>query len=862
MSSKVSLLIARRLCLAIALAASPCVASEPAAKVLTVVMDDNYPPYVFRDSSGTLDGYLVDFWALWEHKTGVHVDLIATDWGKAQARMARRQADVIDTIFRTPAREQALDFTPPYARIPVTIYTHASIGGITDLKTLQGFLVGVKAGDACADKLNEAGITTQQAYANYQALIQGAVAGQIKVFCLDEPPANYLLYRSHAERNFHKAFELYTGEFHRAVRKGDAATMALLDQGLAAITPAERQALQDKWMGSSLAMVPYGRYLGHALLVAAVIGGVLVLWAVTLRRVVQQRTAQLDTERGRLRTLVQTIPDMIWLKDPKGVYLSCNPVFERFSGIPEAQVIGKTDHDLVDKALADSFRENDQKAMLAGKPCSNEEWLTFAEDHYRGLFETIKTPLHDSTGRLIGVLGIARDITHRKAAEDEIKHLAFYDSLTSLPNRRLLQERLMHALAASARSGRAGALLFIDLDNFKYINDAMGHDKGDLLLQQVGQRLLKCVRESDTVARLGGDEFVVMLEDLSDSHEEAATLTEVVGEKILSHLSQPYDLAGKEHHGTTSIGITLFSGHDDTMDDLLRRADLAMYKAKAAGRNTLRFFDPAMQAVVTARAELETDMRRALQQQEFLLHYQPQVDNNGLATGAEVLVRWQHPRRGMVPPGDFIHLAEESGLILPLGQWVMQTACAQLVDWAARPDMAHLTLAVNVSAHQFRQADFVQQVLALVQETGANPHRLKLELTESLLLDDVEDIIAKMVALKAHGIAFSLDDFGTGYSSLYYLKRLPLYQLKIDRSFVRDVLTDPHDAAIARAIVALAQNLGLSVIAEGVETQAQRAFLAEQGCLAFQGYLFSKPVTLPEFEAWLMTSRPSSTGAP
>jgi len=394
-------------------------------------------------------------------------------------------------------------------------------------------------------------------------------------------------------------------------------------------------------------------------------------------------------------------------------------------------------------------------------------------------------------------------------------------------------------------------LLFIDLDNFKYINDALGHDKGDLLLQQVAQRLLKCVRESDTVARLGGDEFVVMLENLSEQYEEAASLAELVAEKVLKHLSEVHDLAGKEHHGSTSIGITLFSGQLDTMDDLLRRADLAMYKAKESGRNTLRFFDPAMQAVVMARAELEADLRRALQQQEFVLHYQPQVDNDGRTTGAEVLVRWLHPKRGMVPPGDFIQLAEESGLILPLGQWVMQTACAQLVAWSQQPALAHLTLAVNVSAHQFRQEDFVRQVLSLVQATGADPHRLKLELTETLLLDDVEDIIAKMVALKAHGIAFSLDDFGTGYSSLAYLKRLPLYQLKIDRSFVRDVLSDPHDAAIASAIVAMAQNLGLSVIAEGVETLEQRDFLAEHGCLAFQGYLFSKPVAVAQFEAWL-----------
>ncbi|MBA4111034.1 MAG: hypothetical protein C0487_15730 [Leptothrix sp. (in: Bacteria)] len=849
MSIRLPMRIQRWLRLSIALAAWPCWAAT-APPTLTVVVDDNYPPYIFRDAHGTLDGYLVDAWALWERKTGVHVNLVASDWDKAVARMSARQADVIDTIFKTAEREQALDFTAPYANVPVTIYNHASIGGITNLKTLQGFLVGLKAGDACADKLKAAGITTVQPYPNYQSLVQAAVAGQIKVFCLDEPPAHYLLYRAHAEQNFRRAFRLYHGELHRAVHKGDARTMALLNQGFDAITPSEWDGLRDKWMGSSLNITPWGRYLGYAGLAVAVGAGVLVLWGFTLRRVVKQRTAQLDEERSRLRTLVHTIPDMVWVKSRAGVFMSCNPVFERYLGKPEADIVGKNCHELFSAELADAFQEGDRQAMQTGQPCRHEEWLTFAGDEqHRGLFETVRTPLVDSTGKLMGVLGIARDITHRKAAEDEIKQLAFFDSLTNLPNRRLLQDRLHRALAVSARTGRLGALLFIDLDNFKYINDVLGHDHGDLLLQEVASRLARCVRESDTVARLGGDEFVVMLEDLSESDEESANQTEVIGEKVLASLSEPYLLATQEHHATASIGITLFHGHQNTMDDLLRRADLAMYKAKAAGRNTLRFFDPAMQAAVTARAELEGDLRRGLQQQEFVLYYQAQVGLDGEVTGAEALVRWQHPRRGMVPPMEFIHLAEESGLILPLGQWVMEAACDRLVSWASQPHLAALTLSVNVSARQFRQADFVAQVLALVQRSGANPDRLKLELTESLLLDDVEDIIGKMVTLKSHGIAFSLDDFGTGYSSLYYLKRLPLYQLKIDRSFVRDVLTDPQDAAIARAIVALGQNLGLSVIAEGVETQAQRAFLAEQGCHAFQGYLFSKPVPAEAFEA-------------
>jgi diguanylate cyclase (GGDEF)-like protein len=456
------------------------------------------------------------------------------------------------------------------------------------------------------------------------------------------------------------------------------------------------------------------------------------------------------------------------------------------------------------------------------------EWLTI-------------TAVKGSDGEVTHYVGTLIDITQRKAAEVKIEHLAFYDPLTQLPNRRLLLDRLQQALAACARSRRLGAILFIDLDDFKTVNDTQGHDVGDLLLQQVARRLLACVRAHDTVARLGGDEFVVMLEDLSKSPQEAATQAEIVGEKILAALAAPCLLAGHEHHSTGKIGVTLFSDQRETVDDLLKRADLAMYQAKEAGRGTLRFFDPQMQAAVTARTALEADLRRGVREGQFVLHYQPQVDDEARLTGAEALVRWQHPRRGLVPPAEFITLAEETGLIQPLGQWVLETACAQLVAWSARPDTAHLKLAVNVSAREFRHPEFVARVLEVIERTGADPQKLMLEFTENPRLDDMEETIAKITALKAYGAGFSLDDFGTGYSSLSYLKHLPLDQVKIDQSFVRDVLTDPSDAAIVHTIMALVQSMGLAVIAEGVETEEQREFLASQGCHAFQGYLFGRP---------------------
>nr|MDP2190078.1 EAL domain-containing protein [Rhodoferax sp.] len=535
------------------------------------------------------------------------------------------------------------------------------------------------------------------------------------------------------------------------------------------------------------------------------------------------------------------------ITDANSVILRVNRAFTESSGYTAEECVGQTPRLLRSGRHDEAFYAGMWESVKHTGGWQGEVWDRHKNGEIYPKWLTI-TAVKSDDGVVTHYVGTHTDITARKAAEDEIMRLAFYDPLTQLPNRRLLADRLTQALAASTRSRRHGALLFIDLDHFKTLNDTLGHDKGDLLLQQVALRLVSCVREGDTVARLGGDEFVLLLEGLSELAEEAATQTETVGEKILATLNQPYLLAGYENRSTPSIGITLFTDHQTSIEELLKQADLAMYQSKAAGRNTLRFFDSEMQAIVTAHAALEFDLREALRQQQFVLYYQAQVLDKGRLTGAEALLRWQHPQRGLVSPAVFIGLAEETGLILPVGHWVLETACAQLAQWAAQPNTSHLSLAVNVSAKQLQQADFVDQVLAVLGSTGANPHRLKLELTESLLLSNVENTIAKMSALKAKGVEFSLDDFGTGYSSLSYLKRLPLDQLKIDQSFVRDILIDPNDAAIAKMVVALADSLGLSVIAEGVETEAQRSFLADLGCHAYQGYLFSHPLPLAEFE--------------
>ena len=465
------------------------------------------------------------------------------------------------------------------------------------------------------------------------------------------------------------------------------------------------------------------------------------------------------------------------------------------------------------------------------------------------------TLLRGEDGQPRSILAINTDITERKAAEAKIHQLAFYDDLTGLPNRVMLRERLERTLAATMDDEKMGALLLIDLDDFKTLNDTSGHYIGDLLLQEVALRLKSSVRKTDFIARLGSDEFMVILEGLSADAEEAAIEAKAVGDELLGACQEPYLLGGYKYDGTASIGVTLFQRPKDAADDLLKRADLAMYRAKAKGRNTMCFFDPAMETAAASRAALLADLKRALQNREFELHYQPQMDSGGRVTGAEALLRWRHAQHGMVPPSEFIPLAETAGLIVQLGLWVLKEACSQLAIWARQPETEGLTVAVNVSIRQFLDPHFVQLVEEALREPGANPRRLKLEITESFILEKANDTIAKMAALKSHGISFSMDDFGTGYSSLSQLRQLPLDQLKIDQSFVRDVPNCAKSASIVSAIIALGRSLNLSVIAEGVETEGQRSFLKNQGCHEYQGYLFSAALPVSQFEEFVNEAR-------
>lgn len=468
------------------------------------------------------------------------------------------------------------------------------------------------------------------------------------------------------------------------------------------------------------------------------------------------------------------------------------------------------------------------------------------------------TAVNRKDGAVSSYVGTEIDITAEKEAEKQITRLAYYDALTGLPNRRLLQERLEHSVALSRRTGSLGAVLFIDLDNFKQLNDQAGHDVGDMLLVQVSKRLVGSLRDTDTVARLGGDEFVVMLENLAEDSMTAAKLAESVSSKILAELNVPYNLSGHEHACTPSIGFTLFGERDEGVEELIKRADLAMYHAKAMGRNGIRFFDLEMRRSLKDRATRLDDIKRGIKNREFELHYQPQISMNGEIFGAEALVRWKHPTLGLLMPLEFVPLAEEVGIIVELGQLILETACRQLVHWATLPILSETCVSVNVSARQFRQRDFVDCVLQTLSASGADASKLTLEITESVLVDNIDDTIATMNSLKEKGIRFSLDDFGIGYSSLSYLKLLPFDQLKIDRAFVSDILTNRKDAAIASTIISLGKNLSLEVVAEGVESPAQREYLNQFGCHAFQGYLISKALEPTNFENFIQSHQCTS----
>ena len=1119
---------------------------------LTIALDDNYPPYTFLNANGTLSGYLVDSWKLWETKTGIRIKLEASDWSIAQQRMREGRADVLDTAFKTPERLLSLDFSKPYAEIPVAIYSHAGIGGIADLTTLRGFLIGVKEADACISALKNAGIHTLQTYPSYETLIKAAIKGEVRVFCLDEPPANYLLYRYHAEHDFRQAFRLSSGQFHRAVHKGNQATLDILEKGFAAFSASELQALNDKWKGTAL-VTPYRtRFLGYALLLALFAGGLLALWVITLRRMVRQRTADLsatmqaipdlmfevdihgryhrchahredllldngdsligktfseimppqaaetcqqaiseandngqssghqieltvpagkrwfelsaarktlasntdphfivisrDITQRRLaeamlrqqseqlriisyaaqeinakldppvimRKLINAarqitgaesgaaglmhddlmifseyclngqqiaidyrfapgfgvpghvmqtlspylcndaendpyvVPDIrtalgfhnllnIPVLNRRGKLLACFEIHNKHSGFDETdiqllmglaasaaiafentailteqkrtenalresellkssvlanavhaiiatdtkglitvfnhgaeQLLTYTAEEIIGKKTPELFHDRDEmnayaktlstrfgfditpgfealiSSALHDKKQDEQEWTFVRKDGSRVPVRLAVTAMHNDSGDISGYLGIATDISEHREAEAAIKQLAYFDPLTGLPNRAQLTDRINYTLGRARRNQEEFALIFLDLDRFKNVNDSLGHQVGDELLIQLAQRLRSALRDEDTISRLGGDEFILLLPG-TDTDGAAR-----VASKLLDITAPPYCIGIHELTCTSSIGIAIYPNDGETFEALSMSADSAMYRAKKAGRNAFRFFTNEMQVNSARALKLENALRRALDNNEMHLHYQPQFSlPDQRIIGAEALLRWTNNEMGEISPAEFIPIAEDSALILPIGEWVLRSAARQMSHWIDS-GLSPMPVSVNLSVVQFRQAKLIQQVTQILEEEKLPARHLVLELTESVAMDNPLAAIAVMRKLREHGIRMAIDDFGTGYSSMNYLKRFQAHKLKIDKSFIQDSSTNPDDQAIIEAIINLAHSLSLRSLAEGVETREQLDFLCNKGCKEAQGFYFSRALPPDEFLAFAL----------
>ncbi|MFC4789173.1 MULTISPECIES: EAL domain-containing protein [Giesbergeria] len=816
----------------------------------------NNPPKIMAAANSQPSGILGDLLQEIARKEGWLLRPVHCTWEACLAALESGDIDLMPDVAYSEQRATSLDFhQTPALHSWSQIYRRDGVV-LHSMLDLQGKRLTVLAGSVQEEYLRTLlasfGVQTHLIPAqNFEQAFSKVAAGEA-----DAAAVNYHFgdQAAHQFRLQPTSLIFLPSKLYYATRKGrNADLLAALDTHLAAW-----QANPDSfyfqnlkhWSGQKTpSTIPVAFWWGLsavAALLLLALAGVLLL-----RREVARQTYNLRASEEKLSTILNSIEAHVFIKDPQLRYQYANRKLCEFLGLSVEQILGKTDEAFFDPATAARIREVDELVLESGQRLVKEEFGHKLGQSKKHTFLSVKLPLGLPGQEGYTLCGISTEITEQRQFIEEIHQLAFYDPLTHLPNRKQLMERLQQWLNEPHTHQGSHALLLINLDNFKDLNDTHGHSAGDQLLQQVAQRLTACARPGDMVARLGSDEFALLMGEHKPQVASTQHQIEYAATHILKALSEtPYPIGTLEYRASAGIGIAVLDSRQLSVEAILKHADLALFQAKAQGRNNLRFFKPDMEVVVAARAALEADLREGLAREQFLLYYQPQVDSQHRMFGVEALVRWQHPQRGLVAPGSFIGLAEASGLIEPLGLWILRTACMQIRRWSNHSDTAHLQIAVNISAHQLHHPRFVEQVVGILQETGANPNRLELELTESQLVEDMEGAIAKMQTLKGQGVQLSLDDFGTGYSSLNHLKRLPLDQLKIDQSFVRDLLIDANDLSIVKAIVGMGHSLHLSVLAEGVETQEQRNMLEQLGCVLYQGYWFGRPMPVEQLQDW------------
>jgi diguanylate cyclase (GGDEF)-like protein/PAS domain S-box-containing protein len=833
--------------------------TAPAERVVRMGVYDN-PPKIFADSDGQANGVFGALARELAALNGWRLQVVPCEWQDCLSQLEQGQLDLMPDVAYSDERAARFAFHhEPVMHSWSQVYQHKNLH-IESVLDLRGLRVAVLEGGTqktyFESLLTGFGVPVKWVPESTLAQAFQAVAeGRADVVLSNHVYGEWQAHRHGAVRT--PIVFQPSRLFFAAPRSGDPELLSSIDAQLVR-WKADRDSFyhrnQQLWGNGGVANpVPlwwwWALGLGSALLSLALAA------AYGLRRKVQQQIREIRASEERLNTILDSVDVAIFIKDPALRYQYVNRAFCEVQARARHEIVGQTAAAFLSPEVAAAVEETDRRVLQQGERVSREVSRMAGRPPQPRTYRSLKLPLRTPDGQIYALCGIATDVTELRRQVEEIHLLAFFDPLTGLPNRRLFIEQLHAAHAASQRTGRDGALIFIDLDHFKLVNDTRGHEAGDQLLKALASRLQAHIRDSDVLARLGGDEFVLLLRDLATEPEQAALQAQVVADKVQQALRLPFDLGVVTHEMTASLGIALFSDARSSSDDLLRWSDMAMYEAKLSGRNATRFFNPAMQDRATAHVALEQDIRHALAQGQFVLHYQPQVDVDGQLCGVEALARWQHPSRGLLSPAHFIQVAEETGLIVPLGQWALHTICRDMASWQALQPEGRWRVAVNLSAKQFHHPDFVRHVTDALESSQVDPGRVELELTESLLLDDVDQVVERMRVLQGRGVLFSLDDFGTGYSSLGYLRRLPLYKLKIDQSFVRDLGGDGDSASIVRTIVALADSLGLETIAEGVEQEAQRDRLAELGCIQYQGYYFSRPIPRADFEAnWLRTS--------